>query len=76
MVVTPLSLIQLALAIVLIILILLQKTNTDASGALSSDGGGTHFSLQKRGGEKVLHQLTILTALLFVASVVTHIFVG
>jgi len=69
-----LSIAQLLLAVLLVALVLLQKTNTDASGAFSSDGG-TGGVLQKRGAEKVLHQATIVVAVLFVLSVLSHLFI-
>jgi protein translocase SecG subunit len=59
-----LSIVQLGLAILLITLVLIQRANTDASGAFGADGG-TGFSLEKRGAEKSLHQLTIIVAILF-----------
>ena len=59
--------IQILLAILLIALILIQRANTDASGAFGADGG-TGASLEKRGAEKTLHRLTIVTAVLFVLS--------
>ena len=70
-----LSIGRVLLAILLIALILIQRANTDASGALSADGGGG-ASLEKRGVEKSLHRLTIVVAILFVISllypIITH----
>ncbi len=68
-----LSIVQLSLAILLVVLVLLQRANTDASGAFGQDGG-TSFSVEKRGAEKSLHQLTIATAFIFVATVAYPIF--
>ncbi|MCX6756645.1 MAG: preprotein translocase subunit SecG [Candidatus Nomurabacteria bacterium] len=59
-----LSIVQIALAILLTALILVQRANTDASGALGADGGST-ATLKKRGGELMLHRLTVTTAVLF-----------
>ncbi len=59
-----LSIVQITLAILLIALVLIQRANTDASGALGADGAGASF--EKRGGELVLHRMTIITSLLFV----------
>ena len=63
-----LSIVQVSLAILLISLVLIQRANTDASGAFGADGG-SGASLEKRGVEKSLHRLTIISAILFVASV-------
>lgn len=59
-----LSIVQITLAILLIALILVQRANTDASGAFGADGG-SQATLNKRGGELMLHRLTVLTAVLF-----------
>ena len=69
-----LSTVQLGLAILLTTLVLIQRANTDASGALGSDGG-TNFAMEKRGAEKTLHTVTIMTSFLFVASLALPIFV-
>ncbi len=62
-----LSIVQLILAILLIALVLIQRANTDASGAFGADGGSS-ATLEKRGAEKSLHQLTIIVAVFFVLS--------
>lgn len=62
-----LSIVQILLAILLIVLVLVQRANTDASGAFGADGG-TSATLEKRGAEKTLHRITIITAILFVLS--------
>ena len=62
-----LSIGRVLLAGLLIALILIQRANTDASGAFGADGG-SGASLEKRGAEKSLHRLTIIVAILFVAS--------
>lgn len=59
-----LSIVQITLAILLTVLILIQRANTDASGAFGADGG-SQVSLKKRGGELMLHRLTIAIAVLF-----------
>lgn len=69
-----LSIVQLALAILLIALVLLQRANTDASGALGSDGG-TGAMLEKRGSEKVLHQATVVVACLFALTLALPLFI-
>ncbi len=70
-----LSIAQLILAVLLIALILIQRANTDASGALGADGGSGTI-LEKRGAEKVLHRFTVVVAILFVASLLSHIFLN
>ena len=60
-----LSIVQITLAILLTALILVQRANTDASGAFGADGGSSTASLKKRGGELMLHRLTIIVAVLF-----------
>lgn len=63
-----LSIVQISLAILLIVLVLVQRANTDASGAYGADGGSSGATLEKRGAEKTIHRLTIITAILFVVS--------
>ena len=60
-----LSIVQITLAILLIALVLIQRANTDASGAYGADGG-SGASFEKRGAEKTLHRMTIITATAFV----------
>lgn len=59
-----LSIVQITLAILLTALILVQRANTDASGAFGADGG-SQATLKKRGGELMLHRITVVTAVLF-----------
>jgi protein translocase SecG subunit len=66
--VNVLTIVQVVLAILLILLILLQRTNTDAGGAFSTEGG-SGIVLKKRGGELLLHRATIVTAIAFVLAV-------
>lgn len=70
-----LSIVQLVLAILLVALVLIQRANTDASGAFGADGGSGAV-LEKRGAEKIIYRMTVLVALLFVASVLYPILVG
>ncbi len=63
-----LSIVRVLLAILLTTLVLVQRANTDASGAFGADGG-SGAALEKRGVEKTLHRLTIVVAILFVASI-------
>lgn len=69
-----LYIVQLILAILLIALVLIQRANTDASGAFGADGGSS-ATLEKRGAEKSLHRLTIIVAVLFVASLASAIII-
>lgn len=62
-----LSIVQITLAILLTALVLVQRANTDASGAYGSDGG-SGAAFEKRGAEKTLHRMTILVAVVFVAT--------
>ncbi len=64
-----LSIVHVLLAILLVTLVLIQRANTDASGAFGADGG-SGAALEKRGVEKSLHRLTIITAILFVCSLI------
>lgn len=69
-----LSIVQLILAILLTALVLIQRANTDASGAFGADGGSS-ATLEKRGAEKSLHQITIVVAVLFVVSLASALFI-
>jgi protein translocase SecG subunit len=69
-----LSIVQLILAILLIALVLIQRANTDASGAFGADGGSS-ATLEKRGAEKSLHQITIIVAVLFVISLASALLI-
>jgi protein translocase SecG subunit len=73
--VTLLPTVLIALSVILIILVLLQRANTDASGAFSSDGG-TGALVQKRGAEKVLHKMTVFVAILFAGAALVHLFIA
>ena len=73
--VTMLPSVLIVLAVILIVLVLLQRANTDASGAFSSDGG-TGSILVKRGAEKTLHSATVFVAVLFVATTLAHLFLA
>lgn len=68
-----LSIVQIISAILLIVLVLVQKANTDASGALSADGG-MNIATQKRGAEKNIFRATILVAVVFAVSLALPIF--
>lgn len=59
--------IQIGLSVLLVVLILLQQSGNDLGGAF---GGGDGFSTKytRRGLEKTLFNLTIVIAILFIAS--------
>ena len=59
-------------AILLILSILSQQRSAGLSATFGGSGG---FSVSKRGAEKVLFNLTIIFAVLFVASSVLYLFV-
>jgi protein translocase SecG subunit len=70
-----LSIVQITLAILLTALILVQRANTDASGAFGADGG-SGATLEKRGGEKTLHRMTIVVATLFAITLAVPLFLA
>lgn len=57
--------------ILLTILILIQTRGASLGAGLG--GGGTEMNIERRGSDKSLHQITILTAFFFVASIVLGI---
>lgn len=59
-------------AIFLVTLIMMQNRGTNMGGAF---GGDTSVNYQRRGGEKVLHYITILLALIFVGTSFAALFV-
>ena len=61
--------VNIILSILLIALVLVQKSNTDAGGAFSSDSMGTY---KRRGLEKTLYQATIIVSVLFAISLALH----
>jgi len=66
--------IQIILSIVLIVAILLQQSSAGVGGALGGgDGGGLYNT--RRGFEKFLFVLTIVVAVIFIASSFIAIFV-
>lgn len=60
-------------SVLLITLILLQNRGVALS---STFGGGSSVNYQKRGGEKVLHILTIICAIVFAGSAFATLFVS
>lgn len=64
--------VNVVLSLLLIILILIQRTNTDAGGAFSSDSSVTAF--KRRGFELTIYRATIVVAILFAVSLGLHAF--
>lgn len=62
------SLVQIFLAVILVLLILLQAKGT---GLGSTFGGELGFYGTKRGAEKILFNLTIIVAILFLVSLLS-----
>jgi protein translocase SecG subunit len=57
-------------AILLIILVLVQTRGADLGAGL---GGGGEINTVRRGSDRTLHQLTIILAFIFAASLILHI---
>ncbi len=65
---TILNIIQLVLAVILIVVVLLQQKGTGLSGVF---GGSGNIYSTKRGVDKILHYVTIVTtAIFFIISLV------
>lgn len=56
--------------VLLIILVLIQTRGADLGAGL---GGGGEVNTVRRGSDKTLHQMTIIVALVFAASLILHI---
>jgi protein translocase SecG subunit len=63
--------IQIISGVIVLILILIQRSSGDAGGIISGDS--TQFFQTRRGGEKFLFTLTIITSIIFVTSSVLAI---
>jgi len=63
---------QVVVSILLILSILSQQRS---AGLSATFGGGGGFHVSKRGAEKVLFRMTVILAILFVASSVLYLFV-
>jgi len=68
-----LNVLQVIFAILLIAVILMQRKGTGLGAAF---GGGGSVQHTKRGAEKVLHNATIVIALIFVGLLAANIFVA
>ena len=60
---------NIVLSVLLIILVLMQRANTDAGGAFSSESVGT---FKRRGAESLIYKSTIVVSILFAASLLAH----
>ena len=60
------------LSVLLIVLVLVQRANTDAGGAFSSDSSTGAF--RRRGAERTLYRSTVLVSILFAVSLAMHAF--
>lgn len=69
---TAVTVIQILLSILLILSILLQSRG---SGLSSSFGGGGEFYRSRRGVENVLLKITVILAILFLASAITSVLI-
>jgi len=63
---------QMTISILLILSILSQQRSAGLSSTFGGQGGGFHVS--KRGAEKVLFNMTVIFAFLFVANSILFIF--
>lgn len=68
-----LEIFQIAVSILLILSILSQQRSAGLSATFGGSGGG--FQVSKRGAEKVLFNLTVVLAILFILSSVLYLFV-
>ncbi len=65
---------QIILSIILIASILLQQTGAGVGGAMGGSDDSIHYT--RRGMEKVLFYLTIITATLFAVSALVMLFIS
>lgn len=66
------SILQIVTAVLLMIVILVQQKGTGLGGAFGGEG---NVYRTKRGMEKFLHYLTIILAIIFVASAIGRFFI-
>ncbi len=62
--------VTIASSLVLILLILVQTRGASLGAGL---GGGGEVNTVRRGSDRTLHQITILVAFIFVASLILHV---
>jgi preprotein translocase subunit SecG len=62
--------VTIACSLLLILLILVQTRGADLGAGL---GGGGEVNTVRRGSDRTLHQLTVIVAFVFVASLILHV---
>ena len=67
--------IEIAQAVIAILLILSILSQQRSAGLSATFGGTGGFHVSKRGAEKVLFNLTVILAILFVSSAIVYLFV-
>lgn len=67
---TPYNYLTICSALLLILLVLVQTRGADLGAGL---GGGGEVNTVRRGSDRTLHQLTVIVALVFAASLIMHI---
>ncbi|MEK7155811.1 MAG: preprotein translocase subunit SecG [Patescibacteria group bacterium] len=72
---TVLPYVQIVLSVLLMVAILLQRTGASLGGAFGADNFSSGFHT-RRGLEKTLFRATIVLAVLFALSALTHIFIS
>ncbi len=74
MLLTVLGIVQLVLSVLLIVVVLVQQKGAGLGAGFGSGGGGIQSS--RRGVDKTLHTITIVTSLLFFAISIAIIILG
>ena len=72
---TVLPYVQVVLSVLLMIAIVLQRTGASLGGAFGADNFSSGFHT-RRGFEKTLFRATIVLAVLFALSALTHLFIS
>lgn len=67
--------VEIAQAVIAILLILSILSQQRSAGLSATFGGSGGFHVSKRGAEKVLFNLTIILAILFVSTAILYLFV-
>jgi protein translocase SecG subunit len=72
---TVLPYVQVVLSVLLMVAIVLQRTGASLGGAFGADNFSSGFHT-RRGFEKTLFRATIVLAVLFALSALTHLFIS
>ncbi len=72
---TVLPYVQVVLSVLLMVCIVLQRTGASLGGAFGADNFSSGFHT-RRGFEKTLFRATIVLAVLFALSALTHLFIS